>query len=121
MTGDLRVALVGYGPGGSIFHAPLMTSTPGLRLASVVTGDAGRQEQARRDHPGAQILPTVAELWARAAEHDLAVITTANRAHVPLALAALEAGLPVVVDKPLAPSAADGRRGIAAPPERGAP
>src|SRR5438445_289607 len=45
---------------------------------------------------------------------DLVVIATPNRAHVPLAITALEAGLPVVVDKPVAPSAADAERLIAA-------
>jgi predicted dehydrogenase len=40
---------------------------------------------------------------------------------VPLALAALKAGLAVVVDKPLAPSAAEGRRVVEAAYERGRP
>jgi predicted dehydrogenase len=48
-------------------------------------------------------------LWERAASLDLVVIATPNRTHVPLARAALEAGLPVVVDKPLAVSVADAR------------
>ena len=44
-----------------------------------------------------------------AGEHDLVVVAAPNRAHVPLARAAIEKGLAVVVDKPLAPSAAEGR------------
>jgi predicted dehydrogenase len=44
---------------------------------------------------------------------DLVVISTPNRTHVPLALAALEAGLAVVVDKPLAASVADAERLVA--------
>ena len=38
------------------------------------------------------------------------VIATPNEFHVPLALRAIELGLPVVVDKPLAATAADARR-----------
>ena len=67
-------------------------------------------EQARREHPEARVLARAEELWDKASEHDLAVVATPNRTHVPLASSALEAGLPVVVDKPLAATAADGRR-----------
>jgi predicted dehydrogenase len=59
------------------------------------------------------LVSTADDLWAPAAaselELDLAVIATPNRSHVALAVAAMDAGLAVVVDKPLAPSAADGR------------
>ena len=49
-------------------------------------------------------------VWENAGDHDLVVIATPNEFHVPLALRAIELGLPVVVDKPLAASAADARR-----------
>lgn len=106
----MRVALLGYGLAGATFHGPLIAATPGLRLAAVVTGSRERQERARKDHPGALVLGQADELWGRAGELDVVVVATPNRSHVPLALAALEAGLAVVVDKPLAPSAAEGRR-----------
>ena len=38
------------------------------------------------------------------------VVAAPNREHVPLGLAAVEAGLHVVVDKPLAARAAEGER-----------
>jgi scyllo-inositol 2-dehydrogenase (NADP+) len=50
--------------------------------------------------------PSADRVWERAGEHDIAVIATANDSHVPLAGAAIDAGLAVVVDKPLAPSVA---------------
>jgi scyllo-inositol 2-dehydrogenase (NADP+) len=50
---------------------------------------------------------------------DLVVIASQNRTHVPLAVAALEAELPVVVDKPFAATADEGRRVIDAARERG--
>jgi predicted dehydrogenase len=105
----LRGALVGYGLAGRFFHAPLISSTPGLGLATVVTSNAERTEQARAEHPGTAIVPTADDLFAAAGDHDFVVIATANDAHVPLARAAIDAGLPVVVDKPLAPDAEQAR------------
>src|ERR1700730_10045074 len=106
----IRVALIGYGLAGFAFHAPLITSTPGLRLASIVTGSSQRQAQARSEHPGVRIMADVAQLWDKAADHDLAVIATPNRTHAPLGHAALEAGLAVVFDKPIAATATAGRQ-----------
>ena len=34
---EIPVGLIGYGFGGSVFHAPLIRRTPGLRLDCVVT------------------------------------------------------------------------------------
>jgi scyllo-inositol 2-dehydrogenase (NADP+) len=106
---ELRVAVIGYGLAGATFHAPLVASTPGFAVAAVVTSDPERGERARRDHPGARILGSADELWDRAGEHDLVVVAAPNDAHAPLARRALDLGMPVVVDKPLAPSAADAR------------
>jgi predicted dehydrogenase len=111
---DIRVALIGFGLGGAFFHAPLIAATAGMRLATVVTGNADRAAQALREYPGVQVVTDPDRLWRIAADHDLVVISTPNRSHVPLALAALDAGLPVVVDKPFAPTAAEARRVIAA-------
>ena len=111
--GALRVGLLGYGLAGRVFHAPLIASTPGLTLAAVVTRDPARRAALQAAHPGAAALDAPDELWARAAALDLVVVATPNRSHVPLARAALEAGLPVVIDKPFATTAADGRALVA--------
>ena len=78
----IRVALIGYGMAGSVFHAPLIGSTPGLKLASIVTGNRERQADAIKQHPGVRILDDVGALWNSAADHDLAVVATPNRTHV---------------------------------------
>jgi predicted dehydrogenase len=105
----LRVGLLGYGLAGRVFHAPLIAAAPGLTLAAVVTRDPDRRAALQVAYPEAIALDTPEQLWARASSLDLVVVATPNRSHVPLARAALQAGLPVVVDKPLAPSAAEAR------------
>lgn len=109
----LRVGLLGYGLAGRVFHAPLITACPGLALAAVVTRSPERRAALHAACPDAVALDTPDELWARASDLDLVVVATPNRSHLPLAQAALRAGLPVVVDKPLAPSAAEARALIA--------
>ncbi|MEU5466080.1 Gfo/Idh/MocA family oxidoreductase [Streptomyces althioticus] len=110
MTGTpLRVGLVGYGLAGSVFHAPLIAATQGLALDTVVTSNPERQAQARAEYPDVRVAASADELWARADELDLIVVASPNKTHVPLATAALEAGLPVVVDKPVAGTAAEAR------------
>lgn len=93
-----------------MFHAPLIEATSGLSLAAIVTSNKERQDDARRAHPGATIFDDTAQLWAHAQQLGLVVVASPNRAHVPLALKALAVGFHVVVDKPLAPTAAEGRR-----------
>lgn len=105
-----RVALIGYGVAGRIFHAPLIDAEPRLRLDAIVTGDPARAAAAAADHPEARVLSRAEALWEAPDSWDLVVVAAPNRAHAPLASAAIAAGLPVVVDKPLAPSAAQGRR-----------
>ncbi|MEV6205957.1 Gfo/Idh/MocA family oxidoreductase [Kitasatospora sp. NPDC051914] len=105
-----RVGLIGYGLAGSAFHAPLIATTPGLQLAAVVTANPDRRDRLRLAHPGAQPLDTPADLFARADELDLVVIASPNRTHVPLGEAAVAAGLPVVIDKPMAGTAFEAAR-----------
>jgi scyllo-inositol 2-dehydrogenase (NADP+) len=109
----LRVGLVGYGPAGSVFHAPLIAATEGMELTAIVTSNEERRAQARAEFPSAAFAASPDELWERPGALDLVVVATPNKTHVPLARAALGAGLPVVVDKPLAATAAEAR-GLAA-------
>ncbi|MER6158407.1 Gfo/Idh/MocA family oxidoreductase [Streptomyces sp. NPDC001868] len=115
----LRVALVGYGLAGSVFHAPLIAATEGLTLDTVVTSNPERRAQARAEFPEVRFAATPDELWARADELDLVVIASPNKTHVPVATAALEAGLAVVVDKPVAGTAAEARELAALADSRG--
>ncbi|MFE9441001.1 Gfo/Idh/MocA family oxidoreductase [Streptomyces sp. NPDC006602] len=115
----LRVGLVGYGLAGSVFHAPLIAATEGLALDTVVTSNPERREQVRAEFPDVRLAATPDELFERADELDLVVVASPNKTHVPLATAALKAGLPVVVDKPVAGTATEARELAALAEERG--
>ncbi|HEU4913330.1 MAG TPA: Gfo/Idh/MocA family oxidoreductase [Actinomycetes bacterium] len=106
---DLRVGIIGYGLSGRDFHAPLIRDAEGLRITHVVTGDAARAAQAAEDNPGVRVVATVAELLSHASSLDLVVVASASGVHVEHARAAVERGVPVVVDKPLATDLASGR------------
>jgi predicted dehydrogenase len=118
---DLRVGLIGYGHAGSVFHAPLIAATRGLHLAAIVTTNSERAERAFHTYPSARIVGTADELWVRPGEIDVVVVASPNKTHVPLTLAALAAGIAVVVDKPMAATAADASRLVDEAGARGVP
>lgn len=103
-TAPVSVVLLGYGLAGRVFHAPLITAAQGLRLDAIVTGNAERAAQARDEYPGVTVYSSADEAWSSG--HRLAVVATPNVTHVPFTVAALESGLDVVLDKPVAPTAA---------------
>jgi scyllo-inositol 2-dehydrogenase (NADP+) len=103
----MRVAIIGYGLAGAVFHAPLVAATEGLDVVTIVTGNPERRCHAQQDHPGARVVATVEEVWG--GEHDLVAVATPNDTHAPLAREAIDRGIAVLVDKPLALSASEAR------------
>jgi predicted dehydrogenase len=103
----LRVAVIGYGLAGRTFHSRLIASCPDFELAAVVTTNPERCSQLMQDHPTVQALSSTESLFAASEDFDVVVIATLNSSHVPLALAALDLGLHVVVDKPMAATRAE--------------
>lgn len=99
----LRLALIGYGNAGRIFHAPLIAGVPGLQLACVCSSRAGA---VQADWPQVRVVAEPAAVFADPAI-DVVVIATSNASHYPLARAALLAGKHVVVDKPCTPTLAE--------------
>ena len=107
MSGDLRVAIAGYGLAGEVFHGPLVAATPGLSLVAVTTSSAERAARARQAHAGIELCADADELLRRCADGlDLLVVATPNRLHIPIARSALAHRIAVVMDKPLAADAA---------------
>ncbi len=104
-----RVLLVGFGFGGRIFHAPFIHADPDFELAGIVTGNPDRQAQARAEYPQAVILADPYQAIGIAIRNnvELVVISTPDQTHVAYAEAALNEGLHVVVDKPVALTATE--------------
>ena len=112
----IRTALIGYGYVGRVFHAPLIRAVPGLDLT--VIGSSQPAEAVQETAPGTVVIadPVAA---ATAPDVDLVVIASPNDSHARLAIAALEAGKHVVVDKPFTVSLGEARAVAAAAEKAG--
>jgi predicted dehydrogenase len=115
----LYVGLIGYGLSGSVFHAPLVEATPGLTLGAVAAADPRGRATAHQRHPNARIFDSGADLLAADRRPDLVVVAAPNDMHVPLAIQAVDYGIPVIVDKPIAATVSDGERLLRHARERG--
>lgn len=114
-TAPLNVALVGYGDAGKAFHAPLIAHTDGLRLHTVVSGNAAK---VHADVPDVRVVADPQSAFDDDAI-DLVVIAAPNAVHAPLALAALQARRHVVVDKPFTTTLAEARQVVDAATRNG--
>ncbi|WP_191413773.1 Gfo/Idh/MocA family oxidoreductase [Salinibacterium sp. ZJ450] len=101
LTGrPIRAGVIGFGLSGQIFHAPFIAANDDYSLDAIVTANPERAKQASTMYPGARIVATPEELFEL--DLDLAVIGTPTPTHVELGHAALDAGLALVMDKPMA-------------------
>lgn len=113
---DFRWGLIGP---GQIAHrfAEAVQRLPGMRLVAVAGRDAGRV-QAFAAAWSAAAAPSVAALLARA-DLDAVYIATPHSAHGDAVQACLQAGLPVLCEKPLVPTLAQAQPLVALARERG--
>nr|WP_297430353.1 Gfo/Idh/MocA family oxidoreductase [uncultured Actinotalea sp.] len=116
----LRAGIVGYGDAGRGIHARLLRAA-GHTVSAVVTRSAERAALARSDWPGVQVHDDVAGLLAASTTVDVLVVASPSGLHVEHVLAAVAAGVPVVVDKPLALDAAGAARAVEAAAGAGVP
>jgi len=114
----MRVGIAGYGLAGRSFHAPLLKGC-GFDVSTVLTGNSTRARQAKEDFPLTKVVDSLDEFLRQ--ELDLVVIASANMAHAEQSLAAIKAGIPVVVDKPMGRSAHETELIIAAAEKAGVP
>lgn len=108
MEAALRLGVVGYGLGGRVFHVPVAQAA-GLEVSHVVTSNPERAAQASEAAPGAHVVGSLDALLAHEDRPDVVVVTSPSGLHAEHARAVVDAGLPVVVDKPLATDAATAR------------
>jgi predicted dehydrogenase len=107
----IGVGIIGYGMATKVFHRPLIESVEGLQIRGVFRRSAAEQID----------VPLVTRLEDLLALPDLqlAVITTPNESHFPLAKACLNAGKAVVLDKPFTVTACEGEELVALAKEKG--
>ena len=118
----IRVAVLGYGLAGRVFHCPFISAVPGLELAAIAFRSADSAErngpQAAQDYPTARILSSL-EAAFDDSTIDVIVVATPNESHFDLAAQALRSGKHVVVDKPITGTSAEARQLISLATQQG--
>ncbi|ASR39430.1 oxidoreductase [Prauserella marina] len=110
----VRIAVVGAGLIGRR-HIDLVRRHPGCELVSVVDSDPAARE--RSGVPGYAELPDM----LTSARPDAVVVASPNRCHAEHVLCCVEAGIPVLVEKPLADTVAAGAAMVATAEAEGVP
>ena len=112
MPNEMNFGLIGYGAWGR-FHARSIAKAPDARLGVIVAGGDESAAAARADHPEAAIHRDYRRLLEDPAIEAVA-IAVPNHLHAEIALAALQAGKHVLLEKPMATNLADCDRIVAA-------
>ncbi len=116
MATTLRLGLAGLGSMGRN-HLRVISNHADTTLSAIADPDGAALEAAVAQTQARGFADPLAMI--REAELDGVVIAAPTTAHLPLALAAIERGIPVMVEKPLAATVDDGMKIVAAARERG--
>ena len=103
-----RLGIVGCGAITRAAHLPVIAADPRVELAVLCDRDPRNAAQAAREC-GVEATIT-ADLAALAGRVDAAIVAVPPRFHAPVAIQLMEMGIDVLCEKPLAITAADGRR-----------
>jgi len=115
---DLRIAVVGAGLMGADHVIRITERIVGARVAAIVEPDAGRASSALAHAPGSVHYSSIEEALA-AGGMDAVLIATPGMFHEPVLIPALEAGLPILCEKPLTPDPDSSLRVLAAEQKAG--
>lgn len=96
MADTIHAAVIGFGLGGQVFHAPFLHALDGVELTAILQR---RGDEAARAYPKTRIVRSMDELLALP-QLDLVVVTTPPATHYELARQCLDANKHVVIDKP---------------------
>lgn len=108
----MRIGIAGVGLITIQSHLPAVLSMPDAELVALIDPSTDRARAVAADY-GLKV-KVGARLEEVARDLDALVIATPNHTHEPLAVAALQAGLHVLVEKPLATTVAQGAAIVAA-------
>ncbi len=95
----VKVGLIGYGFGGRIFHAPILTSVLGLKLEKIYETKPDNIADIKKKYPEANVINQVEDIF-NDKEIELVVVATPNQFHFEYAKKAMESGKHVIVEKP---------------------
>mgnify|MGYP000485134986 CR=1 FL=1 len=101
---ELRIAVVGAGLMGADHVIRIENRIVGAHVSAIVEPDVGRAKAALATAPNAVWYPNI-EAAIAASAMDAVLIATPGQFHEPVLLPALEAGLPILCEKPLTPDA----------------
>ena len=113
MASKVRVGVVGTSWWADAMFLPALSAHPGAEVVAVCGRDAGRAEAFARRWAVSQAY-TYTDALLDHAGLDAVLILTPNRLHHPLTMAALERGLHVLCEKPLALNVAQAQEMLAA-------
>jgi len=103
----IRVGVVGAGFGASV-HVPALRRVPGVSVAAICGAHAGRAREVASELDIPASYGDYRELFDAGAI-DAVTIATPPHLHHPMVLAACEAGLHILCEKPMARSVAEAR------------
>ena len=99
---ELRIAVVGAGLMGADHVIRIETRIVGALVSAIVEPDEGRAKAALQTAPHATWFKTIEDAISAGAM-DAVLIATPGQFHEPVLIPAIEAGLPILCEKPLAP------------------
>jgi predicted dehydrogenase len=117
MTETLRVGVVGAGAITQVAHLPVLRKLKGVEVAGVCDSDFPKARALADRFQVKDAFDDIAELVGHS-QLDAVVICTPNHLHEGHVLAALRAGLHVLVEKPLAINTAGAQRIVRAAEKR---
>jgi predicted dehydrogenase len=118
MDQPLRLGMIGAGTIAQRLHLPALREIGGVDVVALAEPNPARLHECA-DNFGIERGHTDYREMLDRGDLDAVVIATPNAFHAPAALAALEAGCHVLVEKPMATSGADARRMAEVARERG--
>jgi myo-inositol 2-dehydrogenase/D-chiro-inositol 1-dehydrogenase len=103
MSGAVLIGILGCGRAAERLHIPALARLPDARLTAAYDPLPERRDLVARAAPGCRAFASAEALLA-ARVVDAVIVASPPETHAELAILTLQAGLPVLVEKPLAPS-----------------
>ncbi len=114
----VKAALVGVGVAGQVSHIPAWKKLEGVELVALCDRDLEKATRVAQRFSVPRAVESLDELLADE-EIDLIDVCTPNFLHAPLAIAALESGKHVLVERPIARNAAETEKMVKAADKAG--